>query len=123
MSIQSKAKRFTKQQRLDVWNKYHGKCAYCGCELPYNEMQIDHHIPLYQAEFENVKGLHTMENYYPSCRACNFYKGTNTIDLFRNQLQTLVERLNKIFIFRLAVKYGLITINKVNVTFEFEKVI
>lgn len=29
----SKRKNLTKQQRQQVYNKYNGHCAYCGCEL------------------------------------------------------------------------------------------
>ena len=31
-----------KSTRIKVWNKYHKRCAYCGCELEYKEMQVDH---------------------------------------------------------------------------------
>ena len=35
-------KRFTKKEREEVYIKYNGHCAYCGCELDIKNMQIDH---------------------------------------------------------------------------------
>ena len=35
-----------KSVRKQVYAKYNGHCAYCGCELEYKDMQVDHVIPL-----------------------------------------------------------------------------
>lgn len=51
---------------------------------------------------------------------CNFYKSTMTVDDFRKQLGTLLLRLEKVFIFRLAVKYGLIKKTDNPIEFYFE---
>lgn len=37
-----------KSVRKQVYAKYNGHCAYCGCELEYKDMQVDHVIPLKQ---------------------------------------------------------------------------
>ena len=42
MSGQAKRKRITAAQRMKVWQKYNGHCAYCGCEIMLEEMQVDH---------------------------------------------------------------------------------
>lgn len=31
--------------RQAVYAKYNGHCAYCGCEIDYNDMQVDHIEP------------------------------------------------------------------------------
>ena len=31
--------------RHAVYAKYNGHCAYCGCEIDYKDMQIDHIKP------------------------------------------------------------------------------
>jgi 5-methylcytosine-specific restriction endonuclease McrA len=39
-------KAISKKMRLEVYNKYNGHCAYCGKELEYKDMQVDHLIPV-----------------------------------------------------------------------------
>lgn len=102
--------------RKIVYQKYGGRCAYCGCELEYKDMQVDHIISVY---WHN--GGNEIENLMPTCRMCNFYKSTYSIEQFRDQLQALNARLNKVFIYRLAKKYGIIEERKEAILFYFEK--
>lgn len=124
MSQKMKAKQLSKAERIKVYSKYGGHCAYCGCSLKYDEMQVDHLIPLYWAE--ELVGKATAEevldfkNLMPSCRACNFYKGTTTIEQFRHALETLPQRIGKEFGYKLAKKYGIITESDQPVKFYFE---
>jgi len=105
-----------KEIRLKVWNKYWKHCAYCGCELTeLKDMQVDHIHPKANG------GEDKLENYNPSCRQCNFYKGTFTIEGFRNQMQTLHKRLMKPFIVRLAIKYDILIYKPFDNKFFFEK--
>jgi len=101
--------------RERVWYKFDKHCAYCGEKLEYKKMQVDH------IDSKYLGGKNNMENYNPSCRMCNFYKGTFTIDGFRKQLSTLHERFGKIFIVRLAIKYGILKYKPFNGKFYFEK--
>lgn len=75
-------------------------------------MQVDHIEAVYLHEKElkagKVPEINSIENYMPACRACNFYKSTMSIESFRKQLETLPERLEKLFIYRLAKKYGIV---------------
>lgn len=103
--------------RKAVYQKYGGRCAYCGCELEYKDMQVDHITSVY---WNN--GGNDIENLMPSCRMCNFYKSTFSIDKFRERLQTLTDRLEKTFIYRLAKKYGIVEEHKKPIRFYFEKV-
>lgn len=109
-------KQIPKKIREQVYQKYNGHCTYCGCELEYKDMQVDHVISVYW-----YNGSNDIDNLMPSCRMCNFYKGTCTLEEFREQLESLHERLRKPFIYRLALKYGLISEHKKKIEFYFEK--
>lgn len=105
-----------KELREKVWKKYNGKCAYCGEDLAYKNMQVDH------IEAKHSNGKDEFENYNPSCRQCNFYKGTNTLRIFRLDLSTITDRIKKPFIVRLAMKYNLIQFKPFDGKFYFEKI-
>ena len=105
-----------KDVRKQVYQKYNGHCAYCGCPIEYKDMQVDHVIPVYGKD-----GSNDLDNLMPTCRMCNFYKSIYSLDDFRKNLETLHERLRRPFIYRLALKYGLISENKNKVVFYFEK--
>ena len=125
MSGQAKRKRITAAQRMEIWKKYGGRCAYCGCKIKLKEMQVDHAEAIYRHEKEYIEGkaeyLDDMENYMPACRMCNFYKTTYTPEQFRQRLQTVKERLEKQFIYRIAKKYGMILEQEKEIVFYFEK--
>lgn len=110
-----KRRKITKAQRLSVYNRYGGKCAYCGKKIRYDEMQVDHIKPLY------LGGADDESNWAPACRMCNYYKSTKMIAVFREELEKLRGRLEKDFIFRLALRYGLIRETSDKVQFLFEK--
>lgn len=110
-----KRKKLTRAQRLRVYNMYGGRCAYCGKPIKYEDMQVDHMVPLYNGGTDNE------ENYAPACRMCNHYKSTYTVEKLREQLGKLQERLRKDYIYRLALQYGLVREAENKVTFFFEK--
>lgn len=112
----SQRKSISKATRLKVYEKYCGHCAYCGCKLELKEMQVDHIQSVYW-----YNGANDIENYNPACRMCNFYKSTMTVDDFKKELGKLLSRLEKVFIYRLAVKYGLIKKMDNSIEFYFEK--
>lgn len=109
-----KRRRLTKAQRLQVYEKYDGKCAYCGNHISLDEMQVDHIKPL------ALGGADDISNFAPACRMCNYYKSTLTLEKFREQLGLLKGRLEKDFTYRLALKYGLIRECNRPVIFFFE---
>lgn len=41
-----KRKHLSKQERLEVYNKCKGHCAYCGCELPFEKCKLTTLLPL-----------------------------------------------------------------------------
>lgn len=112
----SEHKAIPQKIRLRVYEKYDHRCAYCGCELEYKEMQVDHLNPVYK----NTDIKHTMtdaemydiSNLMPSCKQCNLYKSTFSLEEFRARLKdTMWKNLRMNFNYRLAVKYGFIKEN------------
>ena len=92
----------TKAIRENVFKKYDGHCAYCGRSLTIDQMQIDHIFPKY------LGGADTIDNLNPSCRMCNHYKRSLTVEKFREQIKTLTTRLEKIYIYRIAVAFRIV---------------
>ena len=127
-----KRKALSKKTRQLVYEKYHGHCAYCGCELAYKDMQVDHVDPCYRNDPESKTGnelkksadeLNQLDNLMPSCRMCNFYKSVSTLEAFRKRVQeTLLPNVRRPFQFRLAEKYGLVEVHEKPIRFYFEEV-
>lgn len=116
---------FNKKTREIVHSKYDGHCAYCGREITIREMEIDHITPKYHIEGGYAKVDYDKDdliNLNPACKSCNRYKDTFTIENFREQIQSIPEKLSKYrWIFRIALAYDIITIRDKKVTFYFEK--
>jgi 5-methylcytosine-specific restriction endonuclease McrA len=121
-----------KEIRLKVFNKYGGHCAYCGCELKYKDMQVDHIHPQYLKHWlksevmmrdsdVKVKDIDDFENLNPSCRACNFAKGTETLEAFRREIGLKIKRIERTFNWRLLEKYGLVQKIEKPVLFYYEQ--
>ncbi len=103
------ATRISKELRQQVYDKYDGHCAYCGCEIDMKEMQVDHLESQYRAERRGEEVDNSIDNLMPACRACNFYKGTRTVKGFKRALKnTLLPNLTKTLNWRLAQKYRLV---------------
>ena len=117
--------RLSKQTRLQVYNKYNGHCAYCGKPIEYKDMQVDHKVPLYRGYGTLVgveRGTDDIDNLMPSCRACNFRKGTFSVEQFRNELVRQCEGIIKrSFQVRHSIDYGLLIPNIHEIKFYFEK--
>ena len=106
-----------KINREQIYNKYNGHCAYCGQVITIKEMQVDHIIPKARG------GTDAYNNLVPACRLCNHYKRAGSLTFFRNVLLgELIDRLKDLYIFRVALRYGMITINGWDKTFYCEKV-
>lgn len=108
-------KKIDKETRNRVYEKYGGRCAYCGKEIALKNMQVDHLVPIY------LGGKDDIGNYMPSCRSCNFRKATLSIDEFRKELIRQCDRLLKTFQCRQSMDYGLIERKNADIVFYFEK--
>ena len=114
MDVQ-KRKRITRADRLQIFNKYGGHCAYCGKALKYKDMQVDHLIPLRSGGADDVK------NYMPACRSCNHYKRGNSLEAFRKMIEKIPQKLQRdSYIFRVGVDYGFFEVWDRNIAFYFE---
>ena len=115
----------SKYTRQLVYNKYNGHCAYCGCVLKFNEMQVDHIVPKFRNNekwHQNEIGSDDISNLNPSCRMCNYYKRMGGIENFRENLKdTLMRNVQKPFDFRLAERYGMVEVKEWDGKFYFEK--
>lgn len=113
---ETKRKPIPKAIRLQVYEKCHGHCGYCGCELEYKNMQVDHMHPLRRG------GTDDFENLLPSCKSCNHYKSTLTVEEFRGYLGRILNRLKRDSVaYNVALRFGLIEIKNKVITFYFEK--
>ena len=90
-----------KKTRDLVKSKYNNKCAYCGCELQKG-WHIDHIEPKFRswsdktlASYNRQRGLDDIDNYNPACPRCNRWKGTWSIEEFRNEIFRQTERLKR----------------------------
>ncbi len=110
-----------KAVRQQVYDKYDGHCAYCGRKIEMREMQVDHIVPIAYSCYgpreqadkvrkmvENVN-INSNDFLMPACRACNFYKGINDIERFRNRIKSELDHTGRqSFQTRLAMQYGII---------------
>ncbi len=118
-----------KEIRIRVWNKYDKHCAYCGVDLEYKKMQVDHIDNYWHADSKEyleergmTKGAHEESNFNPSCARCNRWKGTFTIEQFRKEISLQLDRLHRDSSnYRMAFDYGMIQENRKPIKFYFEK--
>lgn len=115
-------KAINKKLRQQVFDKCNGHCAYCGCDLTLKTMQVDHVESVFNAEYWDRKEVdNSFDNLMPACRQCNFYKGAYDLEVFRREMKSLMERVRKPFIFRLAEKYRMVQELAWDGKFYFEK--
>ena len=98
-----------------VIEKFGYRCAYCGCEISIDGFHIDHFIP------KNRGGRNDFENLFPACNPCNIFKRDWLIEEFRSEIEAQADRLRKrIFTFRAAERFGILTVNEKRVVFFYE---
>lgn len=101
--------------RAAIYDKFNGHCAYCGKEISIGDMQADHIVP------KRLGGTSEIENLNPSCRSCNHYKRAGGVGTLRRLIETMPEKLMKIYIFRVALDYGIVSLKNWDGKFYFEK--
>ena len=122
----------TKKQRQIVHDKYGGRCAYCGCELP-KRWHADHIEPVQrrrvwdkrQAKWLPAGVEHPdrekVDNYNPSCPSCNIIKSSHKLEFFREIIGNFINSLNEYSVqYKFAKKYGLVEETGKEVKFYFE---
>lgn len=132
-----------KKDREIVFNKYGGKCAYCGYELQKG-WHVDEFEPvrrsweyvkdesgnrIWDAEKRDYKTKATVmhperfaiDNQYPSCASCNINKHSLSLEEFRELIKGFMKHLNEINTqYKIAKRYGLVIEVDKPVVFYFE---
>lgn len=107
--------------RKEVYEKYDGRCAYCGKKIEYSKMQIDHIVSKKTAEVEKTKVDNSLSNLNPSCARCNKWKGGMRLETFRKEIESQKERLMRDSAgFRLAWDFELLQDWNLKAMFYFE---
>lgn len=109
-----------KKIREVVYQKYNGHCAYCGREISYKDMQVDHFKPLRTLEPDN-KNANDISNLMPACRMCNHYKRANSLEVFRRYIYEILRKLRNDYIYKIGVAYGNVIENEKEIEFFFER--
>jgi hypothetical protein len=103
-----------KIDRQKIYEKYTGRCAYCGNPIYFKDMQVDHIVP------KRKYGTDDFENLNPSCRRCNHYKRTFDLEFYRHLIKELHGKLNDNYLHKVALDYGMIKIEEWDGEFYFE---
>jgi 5-methylcytosine-specific restriction endonuclease McrA len=115
--------------RQMVYNKYNGHCAYCGIEIKYKDMQVDHikakstNKPIRRDIYGNYvyPADNDFVNLNPSCRRCNHYKRAESLEVFRNMIKTINTRIHEKYIVKVAEDFGIVQYQIWDGLFYFEK--
>lgn len=105
-----------KIDRQAVYQKFGGRCAYCGKPIDFKDMQVDHVVPKFDGGTDDISNL------FPTCRRCNHYKRAETLESFRSMVQAIpVKLMEREYIFKVGVDFGFFTDQEQSVKFYFEK--
>jgi hypothetical protein len=87
-------------------------------------MQVDHLKPLARGVpdrwLQEERGTDDNDNLMPSCRMCNFYKGRDSLEVFRRKIKTMLD-YKRTFATRFALRYGILEEREWDGKFYFEK--
>jgi len=130
-----------KKERQLIFDKYNGKCAYCGCDL-VKGWHADHIEPVGRTfkyiRDESGRVIHEdgeplkdsfmrfpdrdcLENFNPACASCNIQKHSLDIEGFRHSIQQFIHSLNSYTTtYKIAKRYGLVKETGIEVKFYFE---
>lgn len=110
-----------KKKREAVYQKYGGRCAYCGRKIAYKDMQVDHFQALRAWGIEDPAS-DDLANLMPACRMCNHYKRANTLETFRRYIEEIPKKLRENYIYKVGVVYGVVADYEQPIRFYFEDV-
>ena len=97
-----KRRTISKKERELILKKTNGRCAYCGEPL-CRGFNIDHIAPFQYSRDDSF------DNLMASCRSCNNYKWSWSLEQFRKEIESSVDKLRQYSVnFRFAERYGLI---------------
>lgn len=122
------------KKRKLIYDKFGGKCAYCGMDLPEKGWHVDEVLPVrrnHKWDRSKRKWVHDgtclhperfhIDNQYPACASCNINKRTHSLEGFRRLIQGFMKHLNEQSTqYKMAKKYGLVTETNKKVKFWYE---
>ena len=85
--------KFPQEIRERIYREYNGTCALCGHRIKYDDMTLDHIVPLVMGGADNVNNLQC------TCRTCNMFKGSILPEDFE-------EHITDIFMYQMEKKHG-----------------
>lgn len=131
-----------KADRQKIFDKYGGRCAYCGCELQkgwhvdeiepvlrgFKYRRDDRGLIMTNKKGDDIKDVYlsyperlNIDNQNPACARCNGWKSTMDLETFRNEISEQVQRARRYNCnFRMAEDFGLIKETGIEVKFYFE---
>lgn len=127
-----------KVDRQKVFDKYGGRCAYCGCELQKG-WHVDEIEPIRRnweyvkdsSGFKNKKKytdcVHperlNIGNQNPACASCNINKHSMSLEEFRSSIKQFIQSLSLYSTqYKIAKRFGLIEEIDNPVVFYFETI-
>lgn len=88
-----KRKQYSENQRKIIYQKANGRCQLCGRKIEYEDMTLDHIVPL------SLGGADEMDNLQCTDFACNKFKS----NIFPAEF---VDRITEIFMFQMEKKHS-----------------
>lgn len=111
-----KRRKLSAAERMQVYDKCNHRCAYCGCDIEYKAMQVDHARPL------RIGGADELSNMLPACRSCNHYKSTLDVEGYRKYIEGIPKRLDRDSIpYNVGKRFGIVQEVKKPIVFWFEE--
>lgn len=134
-----------KPNRKAVYDKYNGRCAYCGCELQKG-WHVDEILPVVRSQryikdgngdrvwcevkreykierYMEFPERMTLDNQNPACASCNIMKSSEPLESFRNKISAFITSLNEYSTqYKFAKRYGLVMETVKPIVFYFEQV-
>ncbi len=84
---------YSQSVREMIYKKADGRCELCGRKILYNNMTLDHIVPL------AMGGEDAESNLQCTCKACNEFKG-------RILPEEFLDRISSIFMYQMEKKYA-----------------
>ena len=84
---------FDRRERKMIYHKAEGRCQLCGCKITYDEMSLDHIVPL------AMGGEDSLENLQATCEPCNSHKKALLPEAY-------FDKVNRTFVFQMNKKYS-----------------
>ncbi len=120
------------KDRQKVFDKYDGRCAYCGCALAKG-WHVDEIEPVrrqYKYDYLTRKDVLVgydhperfhIDNQNPACASCNINKHSGSLEDFRRLISGFRKHLNEVSTqYKISKRYGLVEEIDKPVVFYFE---